>query len=68
MAQPTDPAAVFVYHTERVATLLAKLQHATDDHFGVAPDSIHWGHIGQVQRIQYLLEQAVYMAGGEPHG
>ena len=37
---------------------LAELQAKSDNHFDVNPDKAHWGHVGSLQHILELLQQA----------
>ncbi len=50
----TKPTAVDAYVT-RIATIrtkLERLQQLADDHFGHDPDAIHWGHVGDLGRVE----------------
>ena len=44
---------------------LARLQALSDDHFGVHPDEVTWGHVGDLTRYANLLEQITDIAFGE---
>lgn len=57
----TSAQDTFVARVAEIQTLLARLQGAADDHFGVGPDDVHWGHAGDlgsyVQTLQELTER-----------
>lgn len=38
----------FASRVAEIQALLARLQGAADDHFGVEPDDVHWGHAGDL--------------------
>ena len=52
------PTAIDTY-LARVAAIhikLARLQQLANDHFGHAPDAIHWGHVGDLGRVDQALD------------
>ena len=52
----------------RAATIRAKLerlQQLTDDHFGHDPDAIHWGHVGDLGRVEAGLDELLAIFGGD---
>ena len=40
-----------------IDTMLARLTALSDDHFGIAPDQIHWGHVGTLTHYAELLKR-----------
>lgn len=50
--------AAFMIRKAAIDAHLAQLQALSADHFGVDPDAVHWGHVGDLVRIVGLLEQA----------
>ena len=36
---------------------IAQLQQQAGEHFGHNPDDVHWGHVGDLERVQELLNQ-----------
>lgn len=54
----TEALETFAARVAEIQTLLARLQGAADDHFGIDPDEVHWGHAGDlgsyVQSLQEL--------------
>jgi len=44
---------------------LARLQQLADDHFGHDPDAIHWGHVGDLGRVDETLDDLLAILDGE---
>jgi len=44
---------------------LARLQQLADDHFGHDPDAIHWGHVGDLGRVDETLDDLLAIFDGE---
>ena len=62
----TDRAlAAFVAKKAEIDTMLARLQALSDDHFGVAPDEITWGDVGNLGHHAELLKRITDMAFNE---
>jgi hypothetical protein len=40
-----------------IDTMLARLTALSDDHFGVGPDEINWGHVGTLAHYAELLKR-----------
>lgn len=56
--QSNDQALnAFVAGKTEVDALLARLQQLSDDHFGVLPDEVHWGHVTSVTDSAALLRR-----------
>jgi hypothetical protein len=45
--------------------MLSRLQSLSDDHFGVAPDEVTWGHVGSLEHHAELLRRITDMAFGK---
>jgi hypothetical protein len=45
--------------------MLARLQTFSDEHFGVTPDEVTWGHVGALEHHAELLKRITDMAFGE---
>ena len=51
----------------RPASIRAKmerLQQLADDHFGHDPDAIHWGHVGDLERVEAGLDELLSIFEG----
>lgn len=44
---------------------LARLQQLADDHFGHDPYAIHWGHVGDLGRVDETLDDLLAIFDGE---
>ena len=45
--------------------MLARLQALSDDHFGYAPDTVTWSHVGTLEYYAELLKRITDMAFNE---
>jgi hypothetical protein len=52
-------AAAFLARKAEIDRLLDQLRALSDDHFGVAPDDLHWGHVGALDEVARALRGAV---------
>ena len=41
----------------QIDAMLARLSALSDDHFEVAPDEVHWGHVGTLADYAALLKR-----------
>lgn len=67
--QTAKPTALdsFVAKACEFDVLLQRLQQMRDDHFGVSPDAVTWGHVGDVTRYVTTLKEVTdaYFKEGE---
>ncbi len=61
----TKQAALDAYlaRTAAIHAKLARLQQLADDHFGHGPDAIHWGHVGDLGRVETGLDELLVIFG-----
>jgi len=61
MSQEENDGAVsaFVNSKAEFDGLLERLAALSADHFGVSPDDVHWGHVGNVADAGLLLRRAL---------
>ncbi|MBK6974186.1 MAG: hypothetical protein IPH26_15000 [Sterolibacteriaceae bacterium] len=55
----TQSTALDTY-LQRLPLILDKieaLRQLVDDHFGHVPDAIHWGHVGDLGRVDQALDE-----------
>ena len=52
-----DALAAFVARKAEIDTMLTRLQTLSDDHFGVAPDEVSWGDVGNLGHHAELLKR-----------
>lgn len=63
----TQPTAIDAY-LDRAAAIhikLDRLQQMADDHFGHDPEAIHWGHVGDLGRVDQALDDLLVLFGGQ---
>ncbi len=63
----TKPTATDTYLARAAAIhiKLARLQQLADDHFGHDPEAIHWGHVGDLGRVDQALDDLLAIFGGQ---
>jgi hypothetical protein len=49
--------AAFMDRKAKIDDLIARLQSASDDHFGASPDAIDWGHAGDLGYVTERLNE-----------
>ena len=57
--------AAFVANKAEIDAMLSRLQTLSDEHFGVAPDEVTWGHVGTLEHHAELLKRTTDMAFNE---
>ncbi|MBS1211371.1 MAG: enoyl-CoA hydratase/carnithine racemase [Proteobacteria bacterium] len=63
----TQPTALDTY-LQRLPMILDKieaLRQLADDHFGHDPDAIHWGHVGDLGRVDQALDDLLAIFDGQ---
>ena len=51
--------------TAAIHAKLERLQQLAGDHFGHEPDAIHWGHVGDLGRVEAGLDELLAIFGGD---
>lgn len=62
----TKPTALDTY-LQRLPTILDKieaLRQLANDHFGHDPEAIHWGHVGDLGRVDQALDDLLAIFEG----
>jgi hypothetical protein len=63
----THPTALDAYR-QRLPMILDKidaLRQLAADHFGHQPDAIHWGHVGDLGRVDQALDDLLAIFDGQ---
>ena len=63
----TQPNALDTY-LQRLPMIRDKievLRQLADEHFGHDPDTIHWGHVGDLGRVDQALDDLLAIFDGE---
>ena len=55
----------FVEIVGEIRTTLEAIQEANDEHYDLAPEEIHWGHVGDVGRTLAGLKEILAVIRGE---
>lgn len=56
LPSPPSPLDAFVGHVARATSLLEALTAHFEEHMGVHPDEVHWGHVGSAGKAVEDLE------------
>ena len=48
----------FIARKREIDAMLQRLAAFSDDHFGVAPDEVNWGHVGNLGYVTERLREA----------
>jgi hypothetical protein len=60
-----DALAAFVARKAEIDAMLTRIQSFSDDHFGVGPDEVTWGDVGNLGHYAELLKRITDMAFNE---
>jgi hypothetical protein len=58
--------AAYAARTTQIHAKLARLQQLADDRFGHDPDAVHWGHVGDLERVEQVLDELLTIFDGQP--
>lgn len=54
----------FIEAISKIAPLLDELKYVVvDNHMGIAPDNVNWGHVGTVNHLLELVTEVSVAAG-----
>lgn len=56
MNTKTLPIAAYLERYDAIRGKLDALQELAKDHFGHDPDTLHWGHVGDLVRVEEGLD------------
>ncbi len=62
----TDSRAAHAARTAQTHAKRARLQQLADDHLGHDPYAIHWGHVGDLGRVEQALDDLLAIFDGQP--
>lgn len=57
--------AAWMKHKAKIDEALARLTEHSAEMFHTDPDELHWGHVGDLQRIEELLTRITDVTFGE---
>ncbi len=62
----TDPRAAYAARATQIHAKLALLQQLADDHFCHNTNAVHWGHVGDLGRVEQALDDLLAIFDGQP--
>jgi len=65
MSNKTTAIDVYLARVAAIHIKLDRLQQLADDHFGHDPDAIHWGHVGDLGRVEQALDDLLAIFDGQ---
>ena len=65
MNTKTTAIDAYLARTAAIHIKLARLQQLADDHFGHDPEAIHWGHVGDLGRVEEALDDLLAIFDGQ---
>ena len=65
MNTKTTAIETYLARAAAIRIKLALLQQMADDHFGRDPDAIHWGHVGDLGRVDLALDELLAIFDGQ---
>lgn len=66
MRTPQTALDCYVRRYAFVREKIERLQRLADDHFGHDPYAIHWGHVGDLGRVEQALDDLLAIFDGQP--
>jgi len=66
-AMSTQQTALDTYlqHLPMIRDKIEALRQLADNHFGHDPDAIHWGHVGDLGRVDQALDELLAIFDGQ---
>lgn len=64
MNTKTTATDAYLARADAISIKLAQLQQLADDHFGNDPEAIHWGHVGDLGRVDQALDDLLAIFDG----
>lgn len=55
----------YLQHLPLILDKIEALRQLADNHFGHDPDAIHWGHVGDLGRVDQALDDLLAIFDGE---
>jgi hypothetical protein len=55
----SKPLDAYLVRITSIRDKLEKIQHLADDHFGHDADAIHWGCVGDLGRVEAVLDEVL---------
>lgn len=65
MTTQTTALDAYLARAAAIHIKLTGLQQLADDHFGHDPESIHWGYVDELGRVDQALDGLLAIFGGQ---
>ncbi|MDD3786413.1 MAG: hypothetical protein PHQ87_12785 [Hydrogenophaga sp.] len=65
MNTKTTATDAYLARAAAIHNKLTRLQQLAADHFGHNPDAIHWGHVGDLGRVDQALDDLLAIFDGQ---
>ena len=65
MNTKTTAIEAYLARAAAIRIKLARLQQLADDHFGHDSEAIHWGHVGDLGRVDQALDDLLAIFDGQ---
>lgn len=65
MSTQTTALATYLQRLPMILDKIEALRQLTDGHFGHHPDAIHWGHVGDLGRVDQALDDLLAIFDGQ---
>lgn len=65
MNTKTTAIDTYLARTAAIHIKVARLRQLADNHFGHDPDAIHWGHVGDLGRVEQALDDLLAIFDGQ---
>lgn len=62
-AEESPALGPFILTVGECVELLARVRERLDEHLGVSPDDVTWGHVADADRLLHHLRHAAFAAG-----
>ena len=65
MNQQVTALEIYLQRLPMIRDKIEALRQLAADHFGHDPDAIHWGHVGDLGRVDQALDDLLAIFDGE---
>lgn len=65
MNQQVTTLEIYLQRLPMIRDKIEALRQLAADHFGHDPDAIHWGHVGDLGRVDQALDDLLAIFDGE---
>ena len=65
MNTKTTAIDTYLARTAAIHIKVARLRQLADNHFGHDPEAIHWGHVGDLGRVDQALHDLLAIFDGQ---